>query len=46
LIELEFMGFLLVHVGQVEGISDDIALNGVVALIIIVINDVQVSVLE
>ena len=46
LIEREFLGFILVHVGQVEGETDNIALYGVVAFIIIVINDVQVSVLE
>ena len=46
LIELESVSFLLVHVGQVERQANDVTLCSIIALFVVVINDVSVPILK
>ena len=45
LLELEVAGLLLRKVGQVEGDADEVRLSGVVALIVVIIDDDVVTVI-
>ena len=40
------MRFFLIHVGQVEGESDDITLHSIIALFVIVVNNELITVLN
>lgn len=43
-VELELVGFALIHVGEVEGQAHDVRLGRIVALLVVVVNDVGVAV--
>ena len=46
LVKLELMGLPLVHKGEVEGEAHDITLYSIIAFILVVINNVKITVLE
>lgn len=46
LVEDEFARFLLVHVGEVERDAHDVTLDGIIFLIVVIIDDVQVTILD
>ena len=46
LVELEIFRLVFLHVGQVEGDADDIALHGIVLLVAVIVYDVCFAVVE